>query len=252
MQFLNRLFPKFHLQSLPADFFHGVVDIHSHILPGVDDGIDNAEAAISTLLAFEEAGMIGAILTPHFMADYGKNRRRMIETHFAEFKQKWGALSETLQIRLAAEYMIDDQFSSHLSDGLLVLDRNSGFVLVESSYMAAHPKFESMLYEASLEGYRPVIAHPERYNYATDHNYSSWRRRGYRFQLNLMSLGGAYGEMAQDKAFALLDKGFYSYVGSDLHNLTFWQQHVGGVELQTRQIDTLRKLYDNNTSLFAK
>lgn len=251
MQFLSRLFPKFHLLPLPADFFHGVVDIHSHILPGVDDGIDNAEAAIAALRAFEEAGMIGAILTPHFMADYGNNRRRTIERRFAELKRQWEEHTENMPIRLAAEYMIDDRFSSHLSEGLLALDRNSGCVLVESSYMAAHPKFEDMLYEASLEGYRPIIAHPERYAYATDQTYSSWRRRGYLFQLNLMSLVGAYGEMAQEKALALLDKGVYSYAGSDLHNLAFWKHHVGGVELQSHQIDTLRKLYDNNTSLFC-
>lgn len=247
----DRLLSRFHSKALPADFFCGVVDVHSHILPGVDDGIKTMDEACEALHAFEELNMSGAILTPHFMADYGENRRPAIEHQFAELTKRWEKETGGLRIQLAAEYMGDDRFLSHLPDGLLTLDKKTGFVLVETSYLASHPDFDSMLYEVALEGYRPVIAHPERYTYATDHTYASWRRRGYRFQLNLLSLAGAYGDMAQDKALNLLEKGMYTYVGSDLHHLDVWKRYVGDLTLTSQQTDAVHALYENNAGLMG-
>lgn len=251
MKLAERLFARYRTQPLPEDFFQGAVDVHSHVLPGVDDGIRSVHEACEVLQAYEAVGMAGVIFTPHFMSEYSDNRRPAIEERFMNFSQHWHDLSPAspLKLHLAAEYMVDDGFTSHLKDGLLMLNDRSASILVETSYLAAHPDFEAMLYEASLEGYRPVIAHPERYAYASEQTYAGWLRKGYRFQLNLMSLAGTYGEEAQDKASHFLEEGRYSFVGTDLHHLGVWKQSMAELKLTAKQIDAVHALFENNVTL---
>lgn len=101
----------------------------------------------------------------------------------------------------------------------------------------------------SLEGYEPVIAHPERYQYASDRRYESWKRKGFKFQLNLLSLSGAYGEAAKEKAEWMLREGMYNYVGSDVHNLRNFLSWMPKILLAPAQTDELRHLLENNLRL---
>ena len=250
---------KYRREPLPEGIFEGTVDVHSHLLPGVDDGFQTAEDTIEALHTWAAAGVRGVIFTPHFMEGYKANRRSAIEQRFNAFQQQVNSYVSSLSLGeagkglptcyLAAEYMVDDGFESHAADGYLSLGHDSGWVLTETSYVDIHPSHTQLLYDMSLAGYQPVIAHPERYQYASDRRYESWKRKGYKFQLNLLSLSGAYGDAAKEKAEWMLADGMYDYVGSDVHNLRNFLSWLPKIMLTPRQTDDLRLLLENNTSL---
>lgn len=253
-------------EPLPQGIFEGTVDVHTHLLPGVDDGFQKLEDSMEALCVWVEAGVQGVICTPHFMENYPANRRPAIEERFAAFQQHF-ATSQPLStppplgeagrglpgkglpsLYLAAEYMVDDAFASHAADGYLDIG-GSGWVLTETSYADIHPQHTQLLYDLSLSGYEPVIAHPERYQYASDHRYESWKRKGFKFQLNLLSLSGAYGDAAKEKAEWMLREGMYDYVGSDVHNLRNFLSWLPKILLTPSQTDALRHLLENNLRL---
>ena len=107
-----------------------------------------------------------------------------------------------------------------------------------------------MLYEVMCSDLQPVIAHPERYEYANKDNYSRWKDKSYKFQLNLLSLAGAYDDPAFVKSHYLLKEGFYDYVGSDMHNLGNFERFLPEIRLKTKEIDELQRLLENNKTLF--
>lgn len=257
---------KYRREPLPKGIFEGTVDVHTHLLPGVDDGFQKEEDTLEALRVWAEAGVKGVICTPHFMESYPANRRPTIEERFASFQQHFTAphplstpppLGEVGRglpgrglpsLHLAGEYMVDDAFASHAADGYLDIG-GSGWVLTETSYANIHPQHTQLLYDLSLEGYEPVIAHPERYQYASDRRYESWKRKGFKFQLNLLSLSGAYGEAAKEKAEWMLREGMYDYVGSDVHNLRNFLSWMPKILLAPSQTDALRYLLENNLRL---
>ena len=208
---------------LPEDFFRGACDIHCHLLPGVDDGFPTLEKSLEALKALEERGIAKMLLTPHFMKDYPDNDRERITAKFGAFKAEATKVCK-IELRLAAEYMLDVRFMEHFKQGFLTLDKAGTHVLCETSYMMYEHNVTEMLYEIMLEGVQPVIAHPERYEYATMGNYAKWKDRRYKFQLNLLSLSGAYGKAAMAKAHHLLKEGFYDYVGTDMHRLGHFER----------------------------
>ena len=248
MSLLTALFPSRKLVPLPNDFFSGAVDVHSHILPGVDDGVPNEEEAVKALTFLGDLGYKQAVLTPHVMAEYEGNRREALQKRFDEFTQTASQLP--ISLSLAAEYMVDDAFTSHAAEGYLTMGRVK-FVLTETSYYNVHPSHAQMLYHFSLEGYNPIIAHPERYQYASDRQYASWKRKGYCFQLNLLSLAGAYGEAAEEKALRFLDEEMYSFVGTDLHKVETFRHWLPKIQLKVKQIDRLHELLEHNHELVA-
>ena len=115
--------------------------------------------------------------------------------------------------------MLDSCFMDRFAEGFLTLDQEQSLVLCETSYMMADPMAREMLYQIMLKGYQPVVAHPERYAYASMPLYKRWKQKDYLLQLNLLSLAGAYGQHAKDKAHELLKEGMYDFVGTDLHRV---------------------------------
>ena len=174
---------------LPDDFFKGACDIHCHLLPGVDDGFATVEKSLHALEVLEKRGVEKMILTPHFMKDYPDNDRVSITAKFEAFKTEAAKVSK-IELRLAAEYMLDARFMEHFKQGFLFLDKDNTHVLCETSYMMYEHGITEMIYEIMLEGLQPVIAHPERYEYANRANYARWKDKNYKFQLNLLSLAG--------------------------------------------------------------
>lgn len=146
------LFPK--KNAVHTDLLRGTADVHSHLLPGVDDGVQSADDMQAALNAMQEAGVERVFLTPHVMADLPDNRRSYLQDRFACMKQ---FAPEGVELRLRAEYMLDAGFRLQMADGLLTYaDRQ---VLVETSYLSPPPDYLNLLYELSLEGYTPVLAH---------------------------------------------------------------------------------------------
>ena len=234
---------------LPAGFFQGACDVHCHLLPGVDDGFSTTEKSLHALKKLEEHGIQKMILTPHFMQDYPDNNRANITAKFEAFKAEAAKVSK-IELRLGGEYMLDACFMNHFKEGFLTLDDKEQ-VICETSYMMYEHGITEMLYDVMCEGILPVIAHPERYEYAVKDNYHRWKDKRYKFQLNLLSLAGAYGKPAMVKSHYLLKEGMYDYVGSDMHGLSNFERFLPEIRLSSKNIERLEQLIENNKKLFG-
>lgn len=196
---------------------HGLTDWHSHILPGVDDGLRSMEDSLDALSLYESLGISEVWLTPHVMEDV-PNATEALRDRFAELRN---AYKGPLRLYLAAEYMMDNLFERRLRDrDLLPLGTGGKHLLVETSYYNPPAGLVEILKSIKTAGYFPVLAHPERYMYMDMEDYSALMDSGVRLQLNLCSLVGMYGKEVQKKAFWLLRKGYFSIVGTDLHRLS--------------------------------
>lgn len=210
-----------HKKSLSdSGILNGLSDHHSHILPGVDDGINTLANALEALCHMERDGVENVWLTPHIMEDYPNTTARLRDG-FDELSDAYAgrAGANPVHLHLAAEYMVDSLYAERLaSRDLLTLD-SEGHVLVETSYYRSPANLQEMLIMTSAAGYCPVLAHPERYIYMTDSDYARLHASGIKMQLNLGSVAGAYGPEPARRAKRLLKDGFYSMVGSDMHSL---------------------------------
>ncbi len=190
-------------------------DVHSHILYGVDDGVQGLEESLEILKELEDLGFENLWCTPHIMEDI-PNETSFLQERFLQLKD---AYKGKIQLHLAAEYMIDTVFGERLSKkDLLPHGELKNHLLVETSYFNPPLNFEETLKEIYSIGYYPLLAHPERYAYMTDKDYIRLKSNGIKFQLNMLSLKGMYGKMAQKKAEWLLSKDYYDQVGSDIHS----------------------------------
>lgn len=235
-------------KPIPEDFLQGFCDMHSHLLPGVDDGFPSLEMTLDGLAFLAKKGVRKVKMTPHFMKDYQGNTRAAIETKYQELLCEI-ANSVDVELTLGGEYMLDSCFPDRMEEGFLTLDCEETLVLCETSYMNQDPNANQMLYELMLKGYQPVIAHPERYAYATPRLYKRYKEKDYLFQLNLLSLAEAYGKEARIKALWMLKEGMYDFVGSDLHRLENVSEMIDHIKLSTKEIDQLLQLKENNQKL---
>lgn len=193
----------------------GATDHHSHILPGVDDGVQSIQEALHTLERYETTGIKELWLTPHVMEDFPNKATQLQEC----FAQLCAAYNGSITLHLAAEYMIDNHFDTVLQNGTLQPIGNGGnHLLVETSYFTPPMRFKDTLQRIKSKGYHPLLAHPERYMYMTNTDYRELRETGVKFQLNMLSLAGVYGSAAQKKGHWLLKNGLYNVAGSDMHH----------------------------------
>ena len=236
--------------KLPQDIFEGAADVHCHLLPGVDDGFSTLEKSLHALKKLEEHGVKKMVLTPHFMKDYPDNDRATITSKFEEYKAEAAKVSN-MELHLGAEYMMDARFLEHFKQGFLTLDKGGTHVLCETSYLMCEHGVSEMLYEIMCSDYQPVIAHPERYEYAKKDDYFKWVDKRYKFQLNILSLAGAYGSTAVAKSQYLLKEGLYDYVGSDMHRLSNYERFLPEIRLSNKNIERLEQLIENNKKLIG-
>ena len=197
-------------------------DHHSHILPGMDDGVKKMEVSLKVLERYEQLGIAEVWCTPHVMEDI-PNTTAALKTRFAELCE---AYKGPIKLHLAAEYMMDALFEERLEQGdLLPLGNEGNQLLVETSYFTPPMDMDAILKRIKQKGYYPVLAHPERYVYMGKERYMALKNNEIRFQLNLSSLAGAYGSEAKDKSRWMLKKEYYDMAGSDLHssrNMEYW------------------------------
>lgn len=192
----------------------GMTDWHSHILFGVDDGVETLEDSLEILDAYAAMGFKRVWLTPHIMEDV-PNTPEDLRRRFAELKE---AYSGPVELRLAAENMIDPLFEKRLADGdLLPIGDRGDHLLVETSYVNAPVRFRELLQEIKRNGFFPVLAHPERYRYMGEKDYRWLKDNDIKLQSNLFSLLGIYGPEAAKKAEWLLRQGMTDILGSDIH-----------------------------------
>lgn len=196
--------------------FEGLIDWHSHILPGVDDGIKTMEEALSVLEEYQRLGFKKVWLTPHVMEDY-PNETAALRQKFEDLKSNWKG---DLEIALASENMLDNMFEERLEkNDFLPIGDEGNYLLVETSYYTPPYGMDEMLDKARAKGYNLVLAHPERYRYMEEKDYKKYKEKGLLFQVNLLSLTGAYGETAKKKAEWLLAHDMIDMFGTDVHKL---------------------------------
>ena len=221
------------------------IDIHSHLLPGIDDGAKTFEDTLQLTRSLQDLGTKQFITTPHIIQHVWDNSHEQIRSNATATFSKLNQHNTDLPFKVAAEYMMDDSFVTRFkSEKLLTLKDN--YVLVEMSYINAPIQLYAILFDLQVAGYIPVLAHPERYLFYhknTD-EYLKLKRAGCLFQLNLLAVVGYYGESITKIAEQLLQKGMYSYVGSDVHHT----KHIESFHLKVKLKDTtpLKEIIANN------
>lgn len=199
-----------------SGMFVGMTDWHSHVLPGVDDGIKTIGESLKAIEHFDTLGVDTLWLTPHVMEDY-PNQTSALREKFDELKDSW---TGKLRLRLASEYMLDNLFEERLKkDDLLPIGDAGDHILVETSYFSPPMGFGAIIDNILSAGYYPVLAHPERYVYMHEKDYLDLKEKGVKFQLNYVSLVGGYGETSRKKSIWMLKKGLVDMTGSDIHRL---------------------------------
>jgi len=217
----------------------GATDWHSHILPGVDDGIQTMEDSLAVLEAYEKLGIREVWLTPHIMEDMPNTPDELR----ARFQELQAAYHGSVILHLAAENMLDNLFSERIESGdLLPIGSKGNHLLVETSYYQAPMDLYGTLKRISEKGYQPILAHPERYIYMEEKDYDYLSGMKVKMQMNLLSLAGGYGKTAQEKAQILLSKGYYSFFGSDLHRLPTFLTAINTKALKKETVELLPRI----------
>lgn len=235
--------PKAHLKDLIPS---GFTDIHSHLLPGIDDGAKTTEETLAMLQKLRKIGFANLIVTPHTLPEVWDNTTETIQTAFRKTQKELEEPYNKLLIKAASEYMINDAFLLQLSSEKLLTVKDN-YVLIEMSYLNPPYALNEIIFEIKHQGYIPILAHPERYLFYHNNTkaYKDLKKFDVLFQLNLLSSVGYYGKHVAEIADFLLKGDYIDYVGSDIHH----QRHVKSFDnkLLIKSEKQLSKAIDNNS-----
>lgn len=207
--------------ELPEIDFSAIgTDMHSHIIPGIDDGAPNLEASLAMARKYVAMGFKKVIATPHVMADFYRNTPDSIRKGLDILKEGLQKSQIDLEVEAAAEYYLDETFFNKLARKE-VLGFGNNYLLFELSYINQPPNLIDVLFKIQDAGFYPVLAHPERYPYyhGSIENYQQIKDSGCFLQLNTISLTGYYGKSVKKAADSLVDQRCISFLGSDMHHL---------------------------------
>ena len=229
------------LKELIEDY----VDIHSHLLPGIDDGSKDLNMTIELIQSLKKIGFSQFTATPHIIKNIWDNDKSQIEALLKTTSADLMDRGITDPFRAAAEYMMDDSFSKLLkSEPLLTIKDN--YILVEMSYINPPMQLYDILFEIRVAGYQPILAHPERYLFYHSNfdEYKKLKKAGCLLQLNLLSTVGYYGSNVANAAQQLLEKGMFDLTGSDVHH----QNHIRSFDkkITVKATEALKEAIKNN------
>lgn len=196
------------------------VDMHSHILPGIDDGSRDIGSSISFIRGLNELGINKFICTPHIFTEIYPNSKETIFPVLEQLRVELKNQRIDVELEAAAEYMMDLDFVELLKNNE-ILTLHGKYILVEMSYQVETRNVDQFIFDLNIKGYQPVLAHPERYIYY-HHNFEQYykmREQGCVFQVNLLSLAGYYGKAVKQVALRLLKEKLIDVVGTDLHHV---------------------------------
>ncbi|WP_291128913.1 tyrosine-protein phosphatase [Flavobacterium sp. UBA7682] len=221
------------------------IDIHSHLLPGIDDGATSLENSISLINQMNEIGFKNIITTPHIIVSVWNNSESSITEKHQEISNAVQEECEIASFNVAVEYMMDDSFVKRLgTEKLLTIKDN--YILVEMSYLSPPIQLYDIIFEIQLAGYKPILAHPERYQFYHENfkEYSKLKKAGCLFQLNLLSTVDYYGKNVRLVTEKLLTNDYFDFVGSDIHH----QNHVNAFQnkVKLKSLPQLEKAIHNN------
>lgn len=229
MSIFNILKKKKRLPS-PVDLSILNCDIHSHFIPGIDDGSTSIENSVEMITEIYNLGYKKIITTPHIMSDYFKNTPEIILEGLGKVKAALKNANIPIKIEAAAEYYLDFDFERKL-DEEKILTFGDNYLLFEISYLNPPDNLDGIIFKLQTLGYKPVLAHPERYNYfhKTFNIYENLIDKGVLLQLNINSLTGHYSIPTKKAAEKMIDKNMISFLGSDCH-------HMGHLELIKKSV----------------
>lgn len=240
----------FNRKSQPYDLSWMEVDMHSHILPGLDDGCANTAESMKILRHLADLNLKQLYFTPHVFKEMYPNTVSHIERAFAqlsigEFAGFFGGY--------AAEYMVDSHFEQLLKADEKLLTLPTNLILIEMSYAQEYNQIERMILDLLIEGYNPILAHPERYKFyhGNVNQIRRLREIGCLLQVNLLSVTGYYGMHEKRMAKYLASEGLVDLVGTDIHH----ERNVMALEHSLRREDLYRyfkKCHLINQEIFHK
>ena len=221
------------------------VDIHSHVLPGIDDGAKNLKESQFLMEAMIGFGFKKCITSPHTMANVYNNTIESINIAKQTVETELTDLAQKLDLKAASEYFIDDNFVENFKSNPLLTLKDK-YVLVEMSFLNPPIQLHDYLFELQLAGYQPVLAHPERYAFyhSSFKDFERLKKMGLKFQLNLLSGVGYYGPEVTKISDKLLKEGFIDFVGSDIHH----KQHIDSFQRKVilKETKAFEKAIENN------
>jgi len=221
---------KFFIRKINFDI---IVDIHSHLLPGIDDGVKTLDESVEIIKKFKSLGYEKLIITPHVMSDGYNNSTELILNKFEKLKN----VIDFITLDVSAEYNLDEEFIKRVENKDLILVNNK-YVLFETSYYTKPSVFEESIFKLQTLGITPIFAHPERYRYLQNDldKYKKIKDLGVLFQCNINSFGGYYGKIAKKTVNYLAKRGLIDFLGSDVHSikhLNFLENVIKSGELNT-------------------
>lgn len=236
-----------------VDYFSGFSDMHSHLLSGIDDGVNNTTHAIYIIKRLLEFGVQNYTITPHIMADMYPNTPEIIKKALSRLKFELIRHDlHQVSIKAAAEYMLDSNFDILLDKGSLLTLNSDNYLLIELSYFQPPINLENRIYKIINSGYRPVLAHPERYNFY--HNnfelYTNLKEIGCDFQVNALSLSSYYGKNVKNVALKLLDEGMIDFIGTDIHH-AYHTRALTNLIVSSKTINQLKPIIEHTNEKFS-
>ena len=218
-------------------------DMHSHFIPGIDDGSKTLEESVALIRSMTELGFRKLITTPHIMSDHFRNTREIIFSGLDNLKAKLKQEYITVELDAAAEYYLDDGFLKLLKQGNLLTFGSEKYLLVEVSFMNRPENIAEAAFEMLSRDYKPVLAHPERYPFWAMRfdEYLRLKEMGFLFQLNTNSLAGYYGPDVRKTAEKLVSQNMIDFIGSDTHH----ERHINALR-QSLKSKFLAQLFAGN------
>lgn len=207
-------------------------DMHSHLLPGIDDGASDMETSLKLIKGLSDLGYKKLITTPHILWDMYKNTAAGIQAALIPLRQAVQEQGIPVELNAAAEYFLDDHVDQLLKNNEPLLTISGNMVLVELSMAYQQHGIREILFEMQVQGYQPVLAHPERYIYLSQNKdfFDELKEAGCLFQVNILSLNGQYGKSVQELAMYLLKRNYIDLIGTDLHHFGHLSQ-LSGLQL---------------------
>ena len=203
----------------PVNFDSIVCDMHSHLIPAIDDGSPDLETSVQIIKNLQSLGFKKIVTTPHIMCDFYRNTPEIILDGLKDLQDELKRQSVEIKISAAAEYYIDYDFEAKVDSGEKFLTIGDNQLLIETSFISSPPNFGDTIFKLQLAGYRIILAHPERYSFMTFEDLKNYKTRSLCLQINLLSLLGFYGQPAKQMAEKLIENNMVDYVGTDCHNL---------------------------------
>jgi protein-tyrosine phosphatase len=242
---LGEIFRKREKLVDPVDFSRLKVDVHSHFIPGIDDGSDSIETSLELIQGMIDFGYKKVITTPHVMSDYYRNTPEIIQSGCDRLREALEEREMEIEIECAAEYYLDADLK-RLVKSKQLLTFGSDYVLFELPFMNEPLMLAELIFEMQLAGYKPVLAHPERYTFwhMNFEKYQEMLDKGVLLQLNINSLTGHYSPQVKKIAIKLIQNGMIQLVGSDCH-------HLGHIQLmkQASQVEEFHQLIESGLLL---